>query len=202
MSSETARTNFIFIDFENVQPKDLESLQGRPFQIKVFCGANQSKVPFDLANQLQRLGPDAEYIRIEGTGKNALDFHIAYYIGHISAQSPGATFYVISRDRGFAPLITYLATKKKITCQLLSSLADLPTTARAGPRAVPDRLQKVAEGLLMRKEARPRKSKTLTAFIRGQLNNQANETDVAEVIARLTRAGMLTGSEGNLTWPT
>lgn len=198
MSSGTARTNFILIDFENIQPKELENLQGRPFQIKVFCGANQSKVPFDLANQLQRLGPDAEYIRIEGTGRNALDFHIAYYIGHISALSPGATFIVISNDQGFAPLIKYLATEKKITCHLLSSLAGLP----APPPPGTDRLQKIADGLLARKEARPRKLKTLAAFIKAQLNIHCDDTVVAEVIARLTRAGMSAGSEGNLTWPT
>ena len=77
------KTSIILIDFENVQPKDLTSLRGRPFKTKVFCGANQTKIPFDLAAELQPLGPDAEYIRIQGTGPNALDFHIAYYIGRL-----------------------------------------------------------------------------------------------------------------------
>ena len=67
------KTSIILIDFENVQPKDLAQLRGRPFKTKVFCGANQTKVPFDLAAELQPLGLDAEYIRIQGTGPNALD---------------------------------------------------------------------------------------------------------------------------------
>jgi hypothetical protein len=195
------KTNIILIDFENVQPQDLASLQGKQFQIKVFCGANQSKIPLDLADQLQRLGPDAEYIRIQGTGRNALDFHIAYYIGEISAQAPGATFYIISKDKGFEPLIKYLGTKKKITCHLLPSLAGLPASTPPAPPPTADRLQKVADGLLTRKEARPRKLKTLTTFVKGQLNNQATDAAVAEVIARLTQAGLSTGTEGNLTWP-
>jgi len=201
MNTGTVKTNIVLIDFENVQPKNLASFQGKQFQIKVFCGANQSKIPFDLADQLQRLGPDAEYIRIEGTGRNALDFHIAYHIGHISAQSPAATFYIISKDKGFEPLIKYLATKKKITCHLVSSLAGLPASKPAVPPPAADRIQKVADGLLTRKEARPRKLNTLTAFVKGQLNNQATEAAVTEVIARLTQAGVSTGAEGNLTWP-
>jgi len=195
------KTNIILIDFENVQPKDLASLQGKQFQIKVFCGANQSKIPFDLADQLQRLGPDAEYIRIQGTGRNALDFHIAYYIGEISARSPGATFYIISKDKGFEPLIKYLSTNKKITCHLLPSLAGLPGSTPAAPPSPAGRIQKVAHGLLTRKDARPRKLRTLTTFVKGQLNNQATDAAVAEVIARLNQAGMSTGAEGNLTWP-
>ena len=67
--------------------------------------------------------------------------------------------------------------------------------------AATDRIRKVAEGLLTRKEARPRKLKTLTAFVKGQLSNQATEAAVADVIARLAKAGMSTGAEGNLTWP-
>jgi hypothetical protein len=51
----------------------------------------------DLAAELQPLGPDAEYIRIQGTGRNALDFHIAYYIGCLSAASPGSTIYIVCR---------------------------------------------------------------------------------------------------------
>jgi hypothetical protein len=200
MSNATMKTNIVLIDFENVQPKDLASLRGSSFQFRVFCGAHQSKIPFDLAAQLQPLGPDAKYIRMQGTGKNALDFHIAYYIGLLSAQSPGATFYIISKDKGFEPLIKHLATQNTI-CHLLPSLAGLPASAPAARPPAINRIQKVADGLLTLKEARPRKLKTLTAFINGQLNNQATEAAVAEVIAILTQAGMSTGAEGKLTWP-
>ena len=41
----TLKTNFILIDFENVQPKDLVQLQGHSFKIKVFYGAHQTKIP-------------------------------------------------------------------------------------------------------------------------------------------------------------
>jgi hypothetical protein len=194
------KTNIILIDFENVQPKDLAQLRGRPFKTKVFCGANQTKVPFDLAAELQPLGPDAEYIKIQGTGPNALDFHIAYYIGRLSSEVPGATFHIVSKDKGFDPLIKHLQTQN-VTCDRLSSLSDIPGLSAPAPSPPPDRTHKVAGNLLNRKEARPRTVKTLTAFIKAQLNNQATDVAVGEVLAQLKQGGMLTLPDGKVTYP-
>jgi hypothetical protein len=71
------KTNFVLIDLENVQPKNISLLNGGPCKIKIFLGGNQAKFPVDMARALQIFGPDAEYIHIEGNGNNALDFHIA-----------------------------------------------------------------------------------------------------------------------------
>jgi len=76
--------SYIFIDFENVQPKDLALLRGRDFRVMIFVGATQAKLPTEFAIAVQALGPAAEYVQIEGSGRNALDFHIAYYLGHRS----------------------------------------------------------------------------------------------------------------------
>jgi hypothetical protein len=135
------KTNIVLIDFENVQPKDLAQLRGRPFKTKVFCGATQTKIPFDLAAELQPLGPDAEYILIQGTGPNALDFHIAYYIGRLPAELPGATFHIVSKDKGFDPLIKHLKTQN-ITCNRLGSLSDIPGLASPAPASPPHRTKK------------------------------------------------------------
>ena len=86
------KTNFVLIDYENVQPDITSLLNGEAFKIKVFVGAAQAKVPLELARTLQAFGPDAEYIQIEGRGSNALDFHIAYYLGQLAAAFPDAVF--------------------------------------------------------------------------------------------------------------
>jgi len=59
------RANFVLVDFENVQPKDLGLLKEGPFQVKVFLGPNQSRIPVDLASALQSLGTSAEYVVLE-----------------------------------------------------------------------------------------------------------------------------------------
>lgn len=101
-------TNYVLIDFENVQTSNLEVLKQHPFKVVVFVGANQAKIPFNVASEMQSLGDAAQYIKISGAGKNALDFHIAYYIGELSAKDPGAYFRVISRDTCFDTLIAHL----------------------------------------------------------------------------------------------
>jgi hypothetical protein len=45
-------TNFVLIDYENVQPSELGVLRGGPFKVKLFLGANQSKIPVALAAAL------------------------------------------------------------------------------------------------------------------------------------------------------
>ena len=48
----TNRTNFVLVDFENVQPKDIGLLKDGPFKVRVFLGPNQSKIPVALAAAL------------------------------------------------------------------------------------------------------------------------------------------------------
>ncbi len=97
------RTNYVLIDFENVQPDSIGALDQDHFKVVVFVGANQTKLPFDVVAAIQRMGNRAEYIKISGNGSNALDFHIAFMIGRISVQEPDAVFHVISKDSGFDP---------------------------------------------------------------------------------------------------
>ncbi len=104
-------TTYILIDYENVQPTDLAAIQNGAFKVKLFLGANQIKIPVSFAVAIQRMGENAEYVQLESSGPNALDFHIAYYIGRISAVEPKAAFQIISNDAGFDPLIVHLKAK-------------------------------------------------------------------------------------------
>ena len=83
------RTN-VLIDYENVQSEDLSALKQDNFRIIVFVGARQTKIPFETAVALQQLGSNAEYVKISGSGPNALDFHIAFYIGQLAEKDPEA----------------------------------------------------------------------------------------------------------------
>lgn len=116
--------HFVLVDFENVQPRNLGQLKSGAFKVMVFVGAGQSKVSLELAQALQAFGADAGYLQIAGNGSNALDFHIAYYIGRLAAQHPGAAFTIVSKDTGFDPLIKHLATLK-IACRRVKAIGDI-----------------------------------------------------------------------------
>lgn len=100
---------FFLIDFENVQPKALDRLKPGTSRIKVFLGQHQTKLMLELVQALQPFGADAEYIPIQGSGPDAVDFHIAFYIGRLASMHPGVAFNIISKDKGFDPLVKHLA---------------------------------------------------------------------------------------------
>jgi hypothetical protein len=131
-------TPFFLIVFEYVQPKALDRLQPGGARIKVFLGQHQSKLILELVQALQPFGKDAEYIKIQGSGPDAVDFHIAFYIGRLAASHSGASFTIVSKDRGFDPLVKHLGTLG-IACQRVAEIpgaADAPAivaSAKAKP---------------------------------------------------------------------
>jgi hypothetical protein len=94
----TMMTNYLLIDYENVQPKSLEVLNGHPFRVIVFVGANQARVPVEFACSLQALGNAAQYVQSSDSGRNAVDFRIAFALGQLSSSEPDACFHIISKD--------------------------------------------------------------------------------------------------------
>jgi hypothetical protein len=119
------KPHYVLVDFENVQPRNLGLLRGGGFRIKVFLGSQQGKLDLDFVRALQSFGEDAEYIQMAGTGKNALDFHLAYFLGKLSAEHPQAAFSIISRDTGFDPLVRYLKSQG-IDCKRSAAVTDIP----------------------------------------------------------------------------
>ncbi len=112
MSNNTKQNiNYILIDYENVQPSSLKLPKNNLFKIIVFVGANQTKIPIKFSVSMQNLGSNAEYIVMEGTGKNALDFHLVFYLGKIYEKDPKGSFHIITKDTNFDLLIKHLKEK-------------------------------------------------------------------------------------------
>lgn len=158
------KTNYVLIDFENVQPSNLEALKEHNFKVIVFVGANQTKVSFELASAMQSLGDCAEYVKIEGNGSNSLDFHIAFYVGSISEKDKSCHFHIISKDKGFDPLIKHLKSKK-IFIQRKSDISEIPLLKNLNISSKSEQIDTIIEFLRSRGEARPRTVKTLSNSI-------------------------------------
>jgi len=192
-------TNYVLIDFENVQPKNLELLSKHPFKVLVFVGANQAKVPYDLAEAMQRLGENAKYIKIAGTGNNALDFHIAFYVGELATKDPSATFHIISKDKGFDPLIRHLKSRK-IHIQRENDLAAIPIL-RVNSSAKPDeKISIIVKNLIGRAQSRPRKEKTLANSINSWFTKKLDEKELAALINELKRKQYIVVNNGNVSY--
>jgi hypothetical protein len=191
-------TSFIFIDYENVEPKNVSRLNGGRHKVKVFASAKQ-KVPVRMASALQALGPDVEYVEMAGEGRNALDFHIAYYIGRLAAQTPGARFHVISADKGFDPLIKHLA-EQNSSCQRWKSIAEIPPDGGPETDSIGKRLQLVTADLVRRKNAKPRTVKTLRSTINALFQKQLAEADLDALVAGLTQSGVIKIADGKVQY--
>jgi len=193
------RTNFVLVDFENIHPKNRNLLKGGPFKIKVFLGATQAKIPVEMARALQAFGPDAEYIQIDGNGSNALDFHIAYYIGRLAAESPDAFFPIISKDTGFDPLIKHLKLQK-ILCQRSTTVADIPLIKISNTQSVPEKVDAVIENLAKRKASKPRTFKTLGTTIKALFVNQLADEELQGLLDQLAQRGVIRVSGGKVSY--
>lgn len=192
-------TNYVLIDFENVQPKNLEILTQHPFKVFVFVGANQMKLSFDLVEAMQLLGSDARYIKMAGTGQNALDFHIAYYVGELAAKDPNAQFHIISKDRGFDALIKHL-NGKKIRIQREKDLAEIPQLRIRSTTSTDEKLDAIIKNLAGRGQSRPRKVKTLENTINTLFTKKLEKDELASLVAELQKRRYIVVKQGNVSY--
>jgi hypothetical protein len=178
------RTNYVLIDYENVQPEALGVLDAEHFKVLVFVGASQAKVSFETAVALQRMGSKAEYVKISGNGSNALDFHIAFYIGQIAAHDRTAYFHIISKDAGFDPLIQHLKTKK-IFAARSRDLSEIPLVKVANTKAPDEKIAVIVANLQQRGASKPRTVKTLASTISSLFQKQLSEQELATLLEEL-----------------
>ena len=177
-------TNYILIDFENVQPKNLNILLDHSFKIYVFVGENQEKIPFHLAETMQSFGENAKYIKISGNGKNALDFHLAFYLGILSIKDTEGYYHIISKDTGFDPLVKHLR-KNKIRVFRHNDLAEIPLLRISNAKNIEEKIDAVIKNLAGRGQARPRKVSTLSNTINSLFTEKLSESEMISFINTL-----------------
>lgn len=178
------KTNYVLIDLENIQPKNISLLKGHDFKVLVFVGSKQTKIPFEIAISLQELGNNAEYVKIDGNGPNALDFHIAFYIGHIAASDKDSFFHIISRDSGFDPLISHLKAKK-IFVRREMDISEIPALKLVSDSSVGERADSIISFLKSRGNAKPRTATSLVNSIINLYSKKLSEQDLNAVLNEL-----------------
>jgi hypothetical protein len=158
---------YIFLDFENVAFQAIPE-HADIQKVFLFVGEKQTKVSLEIAESMQRLGPKAELIRIKGSGNNALDFHIAFYIGKYSEIHPHGRFRIVSKDKGFDPLVAHL-NARKIDCARVETLATKAISKSD--------LNEMISGLgahfnALSEKARPKKESKLKAYIKNRIKQE------------------------------
>ena len=185
------RINIVLIDSENVQPDSIEKLRHDHFRVFVFVGANQKRIDIAVAKAVQSLGPNGEYVQISGNGPNALDFHIAFYIGRLSLEYPDSYFHIISNDKGFDPLIKHLK-EQKIFCTRSTSVSEIPLVKSTDKLPPKERAVDFFEKRITSAKNRPATVKTLQSAIAAHFHKLLSSEEVGSVVEVLRATGHIT----------
>ncbi len=199
-ASRASGNKYVLVDFENVQPKNLELLKEHPFRVLVFIGSNQAKLPRHVVVPMQALGEKAQYVEIAGSGPNALDFHIAYYIGELATREPDAHFHIVSRDKGFDPLILYLKNRKKIRIRRETDLAEIPELRIPDTTSRDEQIDAIVKNLRQRGHSRPRKVKTLQNTINTLFTKKLDQAELDAITDELRKRSLIVIKQNNVSY--
>ena len=199
-AGQSPGNKYVLVDFENVQPKNLEILKEHPFRVLVFIGSNQAKLPRHVVVPMQALGEKAKYVEIAGSGPNALDFHIAYYIGELATREPDAHFHIISRDKGFDPLILYLRNRKQIRIRRETDLAEIPELRIPDTTSRDEQIDAIVKNLRQRGHSRPRKVKTLQNTINTLFTKKLDQAELDAITDELRKRNLIEVRQNNVSY--
>lgn len=187
----------LLVDFENVQKVDLARLDG-DFRVAIFLGASQRNVPIDLVTGAQKLGDRVEWHRVDASGRNALDFFIAYQLGRVAERKSKLQCIVLSRDKGFDPLLRHL-NKNGLVCRRINSMLELDP--RTESQSDDPNYMRVIEILgKVEKRARPRKRKTLSQHVLSIFQNKIEQREVERIVDMLFAKGKVSEANNMITY--
>lgn len=220
----------LLVDFENVPKVDLSTLPA-DVTVPFFFGASQRTVPTAFLKEALRLGERFVPIDIEGQGKNALDFHIAFYLGEYLQAAPGAECVILSRDKGFDPLVKHLlgrgfqvrrvgtiadafippvpvAASVRSRAPRGASASTAPARSRAAKKAVPaaaptmtDLERAKAQLRKMPSKNLPRRRQRLAAMLASYFAQKLDAGNIDKLIDALIDEGAVQESGGSLNYP-
>lgn len=206
-------TLHVFVDFENVKSIDLRVIGGQAVAFHLFLGAHNKKLDVEVVEKLLAHAPSVQLIRIQTSGKNALDFVLAYHLGQASLADPAGHFHIVSKDTGFDALIGHLRTRNieaKRHNSFDTLMPDSPTappavkapTSKAKPEAkakvkaiTPSSLAEKILNYLLKNPNPPKRKKTLISLVRSHLGINADEETAEKIVETLRKKGHLSITE-------
>jgi hypothetical protein len=183
-----SRTNYIFIDFENVQETELERIANKPVKVTVVLGKAHTKLPIGLVKTIQQFSQQIQLVETALNGKNALDFVLANEIGVASAIDPSGYFHVISRDKGFDALVHHLKSRSLLAARH-AVLSDIPVLMNVSERVKHLRSHFTAS------PTNPKQLKTLESHIHAVFGKLLTPGEVAETVGALIAAKVISLSD-------
>lgn len=197
-----AFAHFVFVDFENVRHIDLDLVEGKPVYVTLLVGKTQTWLDLSLVRQIHRLAAQVELVEVGVSGRNALDFILACYLGKSLQQRPAAWFHIVAEDHDYDPMIAHLTDLgvKVARCDAFHLLPFLPRAKAAAPVKTPvaakpapvskkpgvdKRTKEIARLKNPTTPNRPTTEKALRAHIKTALGKESTSAKIEEIFGKL-----------------
>jgi len=202
--------NHIFVDYENVHAVDPAIIGGKTVHVTLLLGAKNTKLDATVVEKLMQHAATVEMIRLTSSGRNALDFALAYYLGRAVLADPCGYFHIVSKDKGYDALIEHLH-GKHLHIRRHESFATLKFSGSTAPSASPkhkaqskpksrqpdldERAAQVLQHFRKPSANRPKNKTRLVSFIIAHLGHKMTEAEAMKLVEELRQAGHLAISE-------
>src|SRR5688572_10102613 len=99
----------LFVDWENKTPTGAERAQvrGSEYRLWILHGPHQKTFAAELFKAVLPLGEQVRVVQGIKTGRNAMDLHIAFYVGEAREHDRNAgvqgCYVIVSGDKDFDP---------------------------------------------------------------------------------------------------
>jgi len=205
--------NHVFVDFENVHEIDPALIGSKAVNFTLLLGPRQMKLDVSLVEKLLEHAGSVYLVRLASSGRNALDFTLAYYVGRAVAADPTGKFHIVSKDAGYDPLIKHLRSNH-IHASRYDSSAALPfsgsansekltskTAASKADLLLDERTAQVVEHFRKHSTTRPRSQKKRVSFLIANHGHKITEDEALSLVENLCKAGHLTiGEKGRVIY--
>lgn len=151
-----------------------------------------------------------------------MDFHIAYYLGQLANADPTGFYHIISRDKGFDPLLKHLKSKG-IFALRSASIEEMPcfkspgeappkpldprpnpkppaTSKATAPAAADPVVKAVVADLIARKTSKPKTTKTLLNTVHSKVGKATPIKEIEKIYATLCKKGYVKENGKNVSY--
>ena len=160
----------------------------------LMVGAKQTKLDTELVEKLMGHSSSVRLVGLKSSGKNALDFALAYYLGRAALADPAAYFHIIAKDGGYDPLIEHLRdrhinVRRHVSCAELTFSWPGKAVAVSEPAAkkatTKKAVKKTAAKKAAKKAAVKKEASKKTATKKTAKKKQAKELSLDEMLERV-----------------
>ncbi len=194
------RTNYIFVDYENVQDLNLDLITGKPVKLFLVVGNRRKTLPSSLARQMHRYHDQVTWIESEGAGHNSLDLVLAYHVGLQAKADPAGYFHILARDKDYDALIQHLRANN-ILASRDHEFAKIPVLVAFPRLSLVERVNWVVERFAKSKTTRPKQDKKLLTTIHAFFRKELSEHEVEQVAKAMVATKLIdVGPRGEVVY--